>query len=126
MRDDLMKLGISEVKNDFLFGTGNVNFDYIVNEDLISQTPHNFILESLICFGLFGTILLAIIALYIIVILLLNKSLALSAKLNLIILVCILFGYSLLQPTLYNYIILPVAVLTIVSLRQYKEQQNVK
>lgn len=125
MRDDLMKLGIAEVEKNLFWGTGNVNFDYVVNEDLISQTPHNFILESLICFGLFGTILLAIIALYIICSFLLKKDILFSSKTNLIVLVSILFGYSLFQPTLYNYIILPVAVLTIISLLQYKEQQNV-
>lgn len=119
MRNDLIRLGIKEVKKNILFGTGNVNFEYVLNDETILQTPHNFLLESFICFGLFGTIMLALIAITIVLKYLLYKNIRIRAKSNFVLTLLILFGFSFLQPTLYNYMVLPVSLLTTASL--YKE-----
>lgn len=108
MRGVLRKKGIEEVKKNVLFGTGNVYFDYMLGERKLEQTAHNFIIETLISFGLIGTLMLAFIIIAIIFKILSSRFISINDKIGLLLMCGIVGAFSLYQQMLYNYIVLPV------------------
>ena len=60
MRSVLVSWGMDEIYKNPFFGTGNVTFLYVLNaERAVEQSSHNFIIETIICYGLIGLVLLA-------------------------------------------------------------------
>jgi len=104
-RIELYELGYNEFLKSPLIGTGTVYFNQVI-EGLgeFNQSCHNFILETLDCFGLLGLGLLS---------LLFAATFKMLPKHNscttyLIIISVAFFGYALVQPLLYD----PLAFLT--------------
>ena len=58
MRAQLMKQGLDEVWKNPIFGTGDLYYTYDLGYKTMEQTAHNFIIESLVCFGIVGTLMI--------------------------------------------------------------------
>lgn len=67
MRGDLVRLGMEQIRLNPVFGTGDVLFDYEWWGIVYQQTSHNFLIESMICFGAAGTVILMVIAVAILI-----------------------------------------------------------
>lgn len=61
MRADLMKMALEEVRKAPLCGTGDLFYTYQMSYKTMEQTAHNFILESLVSYGLIGTAMIAVL-----------------------------------------------------------------
>lgn len=106
MRRNLLNLGLDQVKKNPLFGTGDVLFPYVMSEDYIpTQSPHNFILETLICYGIIGTLLLIVLCFALALhtrALSKNIPVGWRSKLSMLLTVGFFFGFGLVQPIMYN------------------------
>lgn len=122
MRKKLWQLGIEEVKKDLLLGTGNVYFEYTIAKGVVQQTSHNFIIESLIAFGLIGTVILIILVIYLFIRLIKNKHILTYDKMLCGFLIIIVFGVSFFQQTLFNYMILLISFLIVASIYTDKKK----
>lgn len=111
MRNDLMKMGIDEISKNPLIGTGNVTFLYPVGEYEFQQSSHNFLLETLNCYGVIG--LLFIIA-FIVVALYNSKVFSRKNKgpwqnkASVLLTFAIFFAMGSLQPLVFNILLCPV------------------
>ena len=63
MRAELMAAGRAEVRKNPIFGTGDLYYTYDLGYKTMEQTAHNFIIESIICYGLVGTAMIALLLL---------------------------------------------------------------
>lgn len=98
-RHELYDFGYKEFLKSPLFGTGIVYFRQTINGmGVFSQSAHNFILETLDCFGLLGLMQLAL--LYIGVFFKMPKYN--KCKSYFTILSIAFFGYSMVEPFLYD------------------------
>lgn len=110
MRAELMKKGLDQVWKSPFFGTGDLYYTYDLGYKTMEQTAHNFIIESIICFGLFGTLMVLLLLLAIL------KQCGFFGKpgtpnwrLRIYILVAMLyyFALGLVQPSVYNTLVCP-------------------
>lgn len=112
MRADLINMGIEQIKLNPLFGTGDVLYPYAMSETYIpTQSSHNFIIESLICYGIIGTALLAVLFLMLIVdahIFSKDNQLLWREKLSLLLTLVFFFGFAMVQPTVFSQFLCPV------------------
>lgn len=110
MRSDLLKMGLDQIKKNPLFGTGHIFFNYYVSGYVFKQAPHNFIVETLVCYGIIGTILLAIMIIMIIAQCgffskWTSKDFRMKAS---ICLICMCyFAISFVEPLMYNILVCP-------------------
>ena len=119
MRDDLMKWGIEEIKVNPWVGTGNVLFSYTLNERFtFMQSPHNFLIESVLCYGLIGTVILAAVFITII----LNTGLfrkagkgAFLPKIGIVLTAIYYFAFGFVQPTVFAPMICALFVLSLAA-----------
>lgn len=104
MRKQLWEYGIEQVKKNFFFGTGDVEIEYAVNEKyMFKQSPHNFILESLICYGFVGTLVLFIFACFIVYSYLQKMNQRMDNNIFYYLFVIVLFYTSgFVEPIVYN------------------------
>ena len=56
-RVELIQMGIGEIKENPLFGTGDVLYEQRVGDITVNQSSHCFIIEFLVSYGLIGTLL---------------------------------------------------------------------
>ncbi len=119
MRQELVNLGLDEIKENPVFGTGNVLFLYEVNDEYSTQqSSHNFLIESMICYGAVGTVLLAV--LYIVLIVTTGffekrgKAVRFS-KIGIVLLVMYYFALGFVQPTVFDPMISPLFALAAAS-----------
>lgn len=63
MREDLFNYGIEQINANPLFGTGRLTIGYYLPMagDTFRSAPHNFIIETMVCYGLAGSILLVVL-----------------------------------------------------------------
>lgn len=129
MRDALWKKGIHTVQENVLLGTGHVYFNCVTSVGPVQQTPHNFILESLIVFGLIGTAVLGCIILSILIKIFKRKDICVFNKISIMIMFVVFLGFAFFQQMLYNYILLPIFFFLLASLhdtpRQSKEMESI-
>jgi len=110
MRGDLVQQGIKQVKQNLLFGTGDLYYPYDLGYMVLQQTPHNFLLESLVCYGLIGT---AIIALLLISMLFdvgffkCKKPTCWREKTSMLVVIGYFFALGMVQPSVYNTMLCP-------------------
>lgn len=98
-RNELYEMGYMEFMKSPLFGTGVVYFRQTISGmGEFNQSAHNFILETLDCFGLLG--LIQLIAIYVLVTIKMPKYN--RCKSYFVILSLAFFGYSMVEPFLYD------------------------
>ena len=109
MRSDLVKMGIEQIKLNPLFGTGDVEYPYGINETYAPmQSSHNFIIESLICYGAVGTaLLLMLLASLVFETKLIKRAGVFHDMFALIMTMAFFFGFGMVQPIVYNYLVTP-------------------
>ncbi len=114
MRSDLLKLGVEEVKKNFLFGTGNLFYTYDLGYKTMEQTAHNFLVESMVCFGLIGTLMIAAIVIFMVSSCgMFKKSTVCSwqKKISVLAVLFHYFAFGMVQPSVYNALLCPLFAL---------------
>jgi len=115
MRSDLIQMGLEQIEQNLWFGTGDVEYPYAMAEDYIpNQSSHNFIIETIICYGLIGSILLIVL----LVLLVLTTHIAKKPwsadwriRISLMLTALFFFGLGMVEPTVYNKIMCPTFVM---------------
>lgn len=103
-RRELFIYGINEIKKNPLFGTGNVLYEQQMNETYIAnQSSHNFIIESLVSFGIIGSLLL--LGSILLILIHAIKVIDIKSKFFLILTIGVLLAFSCIQPLFYNPIV---------------------
>ena len=100
IRKNMWYAAVNKVKENPILGTGIMTYDVNMNNRIVQQGPHNFILELLLCYGVIGSLIYTVI-LYKMYKTTLKKG---NKVLKLIILTS-LFAYSFFQPTFVSYLI---------------------
>jgi O-antigen ligase len=117
MRGDLVKWGIEEIKKNPAFGTGNVLFRYVINEKrAFEQSSHNFVIESIICYGIVGLLLIGVMfACMLVKTDLYRKKNWYKWRDAVAMLLCVVyyFAFGFVQPTVYAPMICSLFVLLI-------------
>lgn len=110
MRAVLVNWGINQIKQNFLFGTGDVEYVYHITETYaVMQSSHNFLIESLICYGAVGTVLLlALFASLIFETKFFRRKGVFHDLFCLIVTMAFFFAFGMVQPIIYSYIMAPV------------------
>lgn len=106
----LMKTGIEQIKQNPLFGTGDVFYF----DGLVTQSSHNFIIETLTCYGIIGFAILGGLLFFIV-----SKTGFFSKKtrgrliykVSIVLTAFYFFGISMVQPIMYNSMICPLFLL---------------
>lgn len=116
MRSDLMKQGMAEIRKNPIFGTGDLYYTYDLGYKTMEQTSHNFIIESLVCYGIVGTVMIALLLLEIF------KQCGFFRKESIknwriwasILLVSLYyFAFGMVQPSVFNTLVCPVFFVSI-------------
>lgn len=103
-RKELMQAGLNELKKNPLFGTGDVLYEQQMNETYTAtQSSHNFVIESLVAFGIIGTLLLAALILNIFV--KAFKAIDWKNRFYLLVVLFVYLAFSFIQPLFFNTII---------------------
>jgi len=111
MRSELMKQGIAEVWKNPIFGTGNLYYTYDLGYKTMEQTAHNFIIESLVCYGIVGTVMIALLLLAIL------RQCGFFRKeciknwriwASIILVSLYYFAFGMVQPSVFNTLVCPV------------------
>lgn len=109
MRTDLIKMGIGQIKVNPWFGTGDILYPYAISEDYIpEQSSHNFVIESIIAFGIIGFLLLIVLFFSILQttgIFMKGAHSCREIKLSLILTLFFFFGFGFVEPTVYNHLL---------------------
>lgn len=134
MRLDLMYLGVQQVKQNPLFGTGDLYYTYAVSEtQIFEQTAHNIIIETLCCYGLIG-----FLQIFFILVMIIKNTIKSFKKSNQTILnspICEIgiaiisyFTVSMVQPLGYDSLVFPILIITIIVMSQFlvKEERHVQ
>lgn len=113
MRQDLMNMGIEQVKQNPIFGTGNVTYSYFVSGYFFKQSSHNFLIEALVCYGIIGVLFL-IIFIFIVI----SKSKIFSHKnklweykISTLLVFIVYFAMGSWQPLTFNILVCPMFLL---------------
>ncbi len=114
MREDLMHLGIEQIKKNPWIGTGDILYYYQISEDYgTEQSSHNFIIESIICFGIIGLCLLGVFFFFWLKTYFFFSGISLQ-WLFMFLSMIFYFSFGFVQPIVYNELICPLFVLVIV------------
>lgn len=106
MRGVLVAQGVEEIRKNPLFGTGNVFFTYELNKDYtFQQTSHNFVIETMNCYGAVGLVFIA--ALFLVMLFgtgIFKKSSHCQWRLKVAMLLTIVYYFALgfVQPIVYS------------------------
>lgn len=114
MRSELVKMGLEQVKLNPFFGTGDLYYSYDLGYMKLDQTSHNFIIESLVCYGILGTLMIAVLFIAILVEckiickpLLKLWRFKVSAAGTMV----YYFAFGMVQPSVYNTLLCPLLFL---------------
>lgn len=111
MRADLLNESLKRVKQNVLFGTGEVFYHYEVGEEVFDAPAHNFIFATLNCYGLVGLLLLmamVVAMLRQIHFFRFKDKATLYARLLFTLALCMYFGEGMVQATVYDMLVMPV------------------
>ncbi|RHT55360.1 O-antigen ligase domain-containing protein [Clostridium sp. AM29-11AC] len=122
-RKEMMQQSLKQIKENPLFGTGDVLYEYIVDgTGTFLQSAHNGILETLNCYGIIGFIQVLIL-LYVIVLKKIVKYKVYLDYPELIICILIFLANGMVQPILYDGLLLPLMFMLI---RMYTNKESVE
>ncbi|MBE6933671.1 MAG: hypothetical protein E7462_01265 [Ruminococcaceae bacterium] len=116
MRSDLMKTGLAEVWKNPIFGTGDLYYTYDLGYKTMEQTAHNFLIESIVCYGLVGTAMIALLLLAIF------RQCGLFRKgslknwrvwLYIPMVTIYFFAFGMVQPSVFNTLVCPIFVVAV-------------
>ena len=116
MRSELLSRGIAEVRKNPLFGTGDLYYTYDLGYKTMEQTAHNFLVESLVSFGAFGTLMLALILFLIL------RECGLFAgairnnlqdRVHCLACICYYFVFGIVQPSVFNTLVCPIFLIVL-------------
>jgi hypothetical protein len=116
MRSTLMKEGIKQVKLNPLFGTGDLYYTQDLGYMKQNLTAHNFLLETIVSYGLIGFMMIAAIF---VAILLETKILCKSLltrwghRIAVLMVFFYFFAFGMVQPSVYNSLLCPLFMLVI-------------
>ena len=103
-RKELMIYGINEIKKNPVFGTGDVLYlQQMTDTYIANQSSHNFIIESLVSYGIIGTVLL--MAVFGVLFVKALKEIDIKHKFYLILTAGVLLAFSCIQPLFFNAIV---------------------
>ena len=132
MRKALVQLGIDQIKLNPMFGTGDVTYEYQLGDYKAVQSSHNFLIETLICYGAVGLLIIA--ALFIALVVdtkLFARSIWVAWKQKVVLVLTILFyfAFGFVQPIVFSPIICPLFVFSVAMCREtvleeYVENNN--
>lgn len=109
MRSELVAMGMEQIQLNPWFGTGDVMYVTMPREDFIAiQSSHNFLIEALICYGIFGLLMLAGLVISLIGEIGLFKKSGKGKwgiKIALFLTLFFYFAFGFVQPTVFNCII---------------------
>lgn len=119
MRKKLVQYGMKQVEKNPLFGTGDVMYKYRMNKKYVFlQSSHNFLIESVICYGLVGLLMIAALFIAMLIEAKLFVKTALrrwNYKIMLLLTIAFYFALGFVQPTVYDSLICPLFLLVIVA-----------
>ena len=126
MRKRLVQMGLDEVKKNPLFGTGDVMYWYQVSETYgFMQSSHNFLIETIICYGGIGLLMIAALLISMLIEAKLFTKMALcrwNYTVALLLTVLFYFAFGFVQPTVYDFFICPLFVLAIAAYRKVLQE----
>jgi len=110
MRADLLNMSIERVRENPLFGTGDVFYSYVVGEETFEAPAHNFVFASLNCYGLIGLFLLVALVLSImwsVHLFRLKDRPTLYPRMLFLLTLVVYFGEGMVQATVYDVLVMP-------------------
>jgi hypothetical protein len=110
MRADLMKLALVEVRKAPVFGTGDLYYTYQMTYKTMEQTAHNFILESLVSYGIVGTAMIAVLLLSLLIssgFFAWKKLTCWRSRAGAFGMLLYFFALGMVQPSVYNTLLCP-------------------
>ena len=116
LRSALMREGLKQVKQNPVFGTGDLYYTYDLGYMKQNLTSHNFLIESIVSYGLIGLSMIA--ALFVAILLetkILCKAILTNWKRRLLVLIVMFyyFAFGMVQPSVYNTLLCPLFLLVI-------------
>lgn len=112
MRIDLIKMGLAQIKQNPLFGTGDVFYSYDMSEDrIVEQSSHNFLIESMVAFGAIGTVLLGTLIMLMLKDVMQFQRVSGGIKavdVTVWVVVFYFFAFGFVEPTVFDQMTLPV------------------
>lgn len=131
MRYKLWKQSIKHIKESPLWGRTSIDIEVEMNfagydtPVKIIQSPHNFILEGWLALGLPGLLLYGFI-LFTTTISILRKKIKASIKVNVILVLFVIFGFSFFQPLVTCYFAISLLLWLVLYLFKENELVSVK
>lgn len=110
MRKDLSMMSIERIKENVLFGTGDVFYDYFVAGEVFAAPAHNFIFATMNCYGLIGLLLLmglVICTLFSIGAFWFRQKEKFHLRIFVFVTLIVFFGVGLIQATVYDMMVMP-------------------
>ncbi len=128
MRSQLFQMGMDQVKLNPWFGTGDVLYYYQISETYgVMQSSHNVVIETIICCGIVGCVM--IIALFLAIVA--DAKFFVSGgrskrpyKIVMVLSTMIYLGIGLIQPIVFHPLVCPVYVLSLAACRQKLESKS--
>ncbi len=128
MRAQLVKMGLEQVALNPWFGTGDVMYYYQVTDTYgTMQSSHNVVIETIICCGIVGCVM--IIALFLAIVA--DAKFFVSGgrckrpyKIVMVLSTMIYLGVGLIQPIVFHPLVCPVYVLSLAVCRQKLESKS--
>ncbi len=110
MRADLSRMSIERIKENVLFGTGDVFYDYSVAGEVFAAPAHNFIFATMNCYGLIGLLLLmglVVCTLFSIGAFWFRQKGKFRLRMLMFVTLIAFFGVGLIQATVYDMMVMP-------------------
>ena len=102
IRSTMWETAIDNLRGSLFFGTGRLLYPVEWNNMIHMQSPHNFILELLLSYGLFGAIIH--LAILIVIFIIVWKRSGLHLRRNLLLSTGVFVAFAFLQPMLTSYL----------------------
>lgn len=119
MRKKLVQHGIEQIKENPLFGNGDVLYRYRLKGNYAPmQSSHNFIIEAVVCYGAIGLVMIAALFITLLVEAKLFERSALrrwNYKVTMLLTIGFYFALGFVQPTVFDVFICPLFVLTVAA-----------
>jgi len=122
MRKRLVQHGIKQIKENPLFGNGDVLYQYrLSNNYAPMQSSHNFIIEAMVCYGAIGFGMMAALFVALLIEAKLFERSALrrwNYKVTMLLTIGFYFAFGFVQPTVFDVFICPLFVLIVAACRK--------
>lgn len=130
MRSELVAMGVEQMQLNPWFGTGDVLYVTYPRPDFKAvQSSHNFLIEAIICYGVFGLIMIAGLFISLIgetgLFVKMGKEQR-RTKIVLLLTLFFYFAFGFVQPTVFNPIICLLFVMAVAAVRGLLQQPEVQ